>query len=436
MIVAGGAAMNAPRSTWYVAGARFACFPIRSAGTAAPAISAPTRIFFHMAVAPEEPRSPQELRRSKGPVRALRPPGTTRECCYPSRSYRSLVTADGALTPPELDRTVIGVAGGNAGSGAPTRVRVRTPATSVKGPAPSGFGSNVTPVVVTYGFRNSSAFGSVVDAVTMRRCLPARYSTEAMLTTSGSGLTVTVVLVAAEVTPPLFLAVIERLTTSAGEPTSRVGAVNVTVAEARPVEVTFRFTRAAVPPAWVTENVTAWAGTFGSVAVTLKEPAAPANSVIGATGATVGACATSTVMVVLAEAVPQAPVTVRVAVTGGVAPAAENVVAAVLAGATLPLETVHAKLNGPVPAAVPERATVPPAATVKGPPTLTVAGVQTRAGIVLPGHGFSWPGITPVLEGYPPCARNGMVSKLFGTIGVPGTFSGKMYSIDGWRYWP
>src|SRR4051794_35810606 len=53
MIVAGGAAMNAPRSTWYVAGARFACFPIRSAGTAAPAISAPSRIFFHMAVAPK-----------------------------------------------------------------------------------------------------------------------------------------------------------------------------------------------------------------------------------------------------------------------------------------------------------------------------------------------------------------------------------------------
>src|SRR5947208_2420345 len=29
-----------------------------------------------------------------------------------------------------------------------------------------------------------------------------------------------------------------------------------------------------------------------------------------------------------------------------------------------------------------------------------------------------------------------MVLKLLGTIGVPGTFSGKMYSIDGFRYWP
>src|SRR4051812_47469478 len=29
-----------------------------------------------------------------------------------------------------------------------------------------------------------------------------------------------------------------------------------------------------------------------------------------------------------------------------------------------------------------------------------------------------------------------MVLKLLGTIGVPGTFSGKMYSIVGLRYWP
>ena len=29
-----------------------------------------------------------------------------------------------------------------------------------------------------------------------------------------------------------------------------------------------------------------------------------------------------------------------------------------------------------------------------------------------------------------------MVLKLLGTIGVPGTFSGKMYSIEGLRYWP
>src|SRR5438045_3616749 len=29
-----------------------------------------------------------------------------------------------------------------------------------------------------------------------------------------------------------------------------------------------------------------------------------------------------------------------------------------------------------------------------------------------------------------------MVLKLFSTIGVPGRFSGKMYSIEGLRYWP
>src|SRR5436305_13620835 len=176
---------------------------------------------------------------------------------------------DGALTPPELDRTVTGVAGGSAGSGAPTRVRVRTPATSVKGPAPSGFGSKMTPVVVKYGFRKSRAFGSDDDAVTMSRCFVTRISTEAMVTTSGSALTVTVVPAAAEVTPPLFVAVIVRLMTSAGVPTGRVGAVNVTVAEAGPVEVTLRLTRAGAP-VWVTANVTAWAGTFGSVEVTGK----------------------------------------------------------------------------------------------------------------------------------------------------------------------
>src|SRR3954462_2128734 len=239
--------------------------------------------------------------------------------------------ADGALTPPELDRTVTGVAGGSAGSGAPTRVRVRTPATFVKGPAPSGFGSKMTPVVVTYGFRKSRAFGSDDDAVTMSRCFWTRISTEAMVTRSGSGLTVTVVPAAAEVTPPLFVAVIVRLITSAGAPTGSVGAVNVTVAELGPVEVTVRFTRAGAP-VWATANVTGWAGTFGSVAGRLKEPAGPANNVMGATVPTVGACAVFTVMVVLAEAVPRAPFTVRVAVAGEVAPMAENVVAAVLAG--------------------------------------------------------------------------------------------------------
>ena len=67
---------------------------------------------------------------------------------------------DGALTPPELELMVIGVAGGSAGSGAPTSVSVRTPATFVNGPAPSGFGSNRTPVVVRYGFSVRVAFAS------------------------------------------------------------------------------------------------------------------------------------------------------------------------------------------------------------------------------------------------------------------------------------
>jgi len=47
-----------------------------------------------------------------------------------------------------------------------------------------------------------------------------------------------------------------------------------------------------------------------------------------------------------------------------VAPRAENVVVAVLSGATLPLETDQAKVNGPVPPAVPLRATVANGGTV------------------------------------------------------------------------
>ena len=146
-------------------------------------------------------------------------------------------------------------------------------------------------------------------------------------------------------------------------------------------------------------KVTAWAGTFGSVALTPKEPAAVENTERGAMAATVGAAAASTVMVELAVAVPHAPVTETVAVTGEVAPMAEKVALEAVAGAMLPLEAVHAKVNGPVPDAVAARATEPPEATVYGPPALADTGTQAGVGIVEPGHGFSWPGITLVDEG-------------------------------------
>src|SRR5437763_1714703 len=105
---------------------------------------------------------------------------------------------DGALTPPELELIVIGVAGGSAGSGAPTSVSVRMPATFVNGPAPSGFGSNRTPVVVRYGFSVRVAFASDVLPWTMSRCFWTRYSTEVTNTVSGSGLTVTVAVAGAD----------------------------------------------------------------------------------------------------------------------------------------------------------------------------------------------------------------------------------------------
>ena len=199
----------------------------------------------------------------------------------------------------------------------------------------------------------------------------------------------------AEAVPPELVAVIESVITSAAAPVSRVGAVKDTVAELAPVEVTVRL-RSAGAPVWLTVNVTGCAGMFGSVALTAKELEAVENTVNGpaAMGPTVGAAAAFTAMLVLAEAVPHAPVTDTVAVTGEVAPRAEKVVLETLAGATPPLETVHAKVNGPVPVAVAARATAPPAATVYGPPALDVGAVQAGVGMVAPGHGLSCPGIT------------------------------------------
>ena len=241
--------------------------------------------------------------------------------------------ADGALTPPELELMVIGVAGGSAGSGAPTSVSVRTPATFVNGPAPSGFGSNRTPVVVRYGFSVRVAFASDVLPWTMSRCFWTRYSTEVTNTVSGSGLTVTVAVAGAETPPPALLAVTEMVMTALGEPVARVGAVNDTVAEDGDVGLTVRLRRAGAPD-WVAANVTA--RPFGSVAVTAKEPAPVENTVSGAIWATVGAAAAFTVMLALAVADPHAPVAVTVAVTGEVAPMAEKVVFAALVGAPEP----------------------------------------------------------------------------------------------------
>src|SRR3954470_13998552 len=309
--------------------------------------------------------------------------------------------ADGALTPPDDDVIVIGAAGGSAGDGAPTSVSVSTPATFVNGPAPSGFGSNSTPWSVRYGLSVRMAFGSDVVPWMMSRCFWTRYSTEVTETASGSGFTVMTAVAAAEATPPAFVATTEMVRTAFGEPVASVGAVNDTVAVFADTGVTFRLTSAGVPAVCVAVKVMAWAGTFGSVALTVKEPAAVVNTVSGAIWATVGAAAAFTVMLAVAEAVPHAPVAVTVAVTGEVAPKAENVALEPVGGtgATLPLETFHAKVIGPVPVEVAARVTVPPAATVYGPPALTVTAVHAGAGMVLPGHGLSCPGITPVLEG-------------------------------------
>src|SRR6476646_9307736 len=97
----------------------------------------------------------------------------------------------------------------------------------------------------------------------------------------------------------------------------------------------------------------------------------------------------------------------------------------------------HEKVTVPDPVvvALPASVTVPPDATVYGPPALAVT-VQGGGGATLLGQGLSCPTSVPGPEVYPPCARKSMLLKLFSTIGAPGTFSGKMYSKIGAWYWP
>jgi hypothetical protein len=106
---------------------------------------------------------------------------------------------------------------------------------------------------------------------------------------------------------------------------------------------------------------------------------------------------------------------------------------------------VQAKLNGAVPLAVAlSVTTVPdPEKTELGVAVATTlfGGVTRlmhvdRFGAMLLGQGLRVAARVPAPPGipdelYPPQVRNGMVLKLFSTIGAPGTFSGKMYSRIG-----
>ena len=181
-------------------------------------------------------------------------------------------------------------------------------------------------------------------------------------------------------------------------PTGNTGAVKVMFADEGPVDVTCRLTSAGAP-VWTAVNVRACAGTFGSVPVTGRVPGAPEKSVMGSTWLTVGWRAALMVMVALALAVPQAFVAESVAVTGEVAPIAENTPLPTLFGVTLPLETAQSRVTGAVPVELPASVTVPPAATVYGPPAFAVGATQAGIGMTLEGHGLSTPDTRPVLEG-------------------------------------
>src|SRR6267154_1857702 len=143
--------------------------------------------------------------------------------------------------------------------------------------APRLLGSNVAPDLVRYGWSVRTTFGLTTEdtAVRLSRCLLRRYCAVTPVMASGIGLTVTVVWSGAEVVPPVFVAVIERLITSdAVVPAARVGAVNDTVAEVPDTGVTERPMSEAGFCA--TAKVTLWP--CGSVAVTVKLARAPENT--------------------------------------------------------------------------------------------------------------------------------------------------------------
>src|SRR4051794_6874920 len=134
---------------------------------------------------------------------------------------------------------------------------------------------------------------------------------------------VTVVACRAEFALPVLVAMTLRVTTADVAPAGSAGAVKVTVALAGPVDRVVRPTSAGAP-VWITLKVRLCAGTFGSEPVRRTVSAAPANSVIGGIGFTVGVPDGPMVMVATAVAVPQPFVTAKVAVTGEIAPDVPN----------------------------------------------------------------------------------------------------------------
>jgi hypothetical protein len=239
------------------------------------------------------------------------------------------------------------------------------------------------PVAVRYGCSFNTTLALLADEVAVRisRCLPVRYSAAVTPTRSGSGLTVTVVVTAAEVSGAVFVALMVRvITVGATWPTGSTGALKETFAVVGPVGVTVSPIRAGAP-AWVTVKVRGVsAGTLGSDPLIAKvRLSAPENTEIGATALAVGARAAFTVteefeveLPQLFEAVSERFTTVCAATTGAV-----YVALAELSGAMLP-EAGGAQLNvmGAVPLELPERAMDPPEATVYGPPAFATGATQ------------------------------------------------------------
>lgn len=230
----------------------------------------------------------------------------------------------------------------------------------------------MVPASVRYGCKVNTTLGLTTESVTVKsmRCFPVRYWAVVMVMTSGAGFTVTVKNSGAETAPAAFVATTWKLSVTLGVPNGNANvnagpfavAPDATCAVAA---VGFGFSTVGAPLACCV-NTKLTGNPFGSTALALSCTGVPENTVSGAVGFTVGAAAGLTVMVVLELFVPQAPITVSVAVTVvpvGVA-GALNAGFAILAFDKLPALTAHEYVNGPSPLALPARVIVPVLATV------------------------------------------------------------------------
>lgn len=207
---------------------------------------------------------------------------------------------------------------------------------------------------------------SVSETLTIKRCLPVRYSAEVMVTVPVGGMTVTEVASGGELTPAEFVATTCTEIVAAVPPIGTVGVKLSTqvVVDVVPLQVNGRVGSPETGPpvtADVSDQVTSTFSPPGSIPVATIDTGVPESTVIGEGGVydTVGVVGAFTLMV--ADETTEAPhaltVSVAVAVAGPTG-AVNTGVRGVAPAASVPMSTVQDGMAF-VPPAVPLRVTVP-----------------------------------------------------------------------------